>query len=472
MLFQTPEFILLLSVTLIIYYALPKLRLYSVAFANVLFYSVVGLGPVILFIAITTISYILSHYLRGKYKKLVIGGAVLLNVANLVFFQYSIFFLTSLEQLLAMELIIKNTLVTNLFLPIGISFYTFQMIAYLVDVYQEKIEPCKSWLIFWVFMSFFGQLIAGPIMRGQDLIPQVQRLAAITFNEANLKLGGFLFITGLFKKVVLADNLAIYANQFFGQGANLTGPESWVAAMLYTFQIYFDFSAYSEMALGIGFLFGIKLTVNFKTPYISTNATEFWRRWHITLSTWIRDYIYIPLGGSRKGENRQYVNLFMAMTISGLWHGAAWNFVIWGMYHGLLLIGHKYYLKIMNKTGLIKFTHNVGSKIISLALFFPLIAIGWVFFRQGDIGIATQMIYRMVTTNPLDPALYKYFAIIAVLFLSHVVEYYVIKNRDKLTRLWTRFLPAPFRALFYTILILVVVMFLQNQTTSFIYFQF
>lgn len=474
MLFQTPEFILFLGITLLIYYKFPNLRLYTLGFANLLFYGVVGLGAVILFLGIITISYLLSFGLQGKYKKIFIWIAILINVANLILFQYSILLLTSLEQLLAIELIIKNTLVTHLILPIGISFYTFQMIAYLVDVYQEKIEVCKSWLTFWVFMSFFGQLIAGPIMRGKDLIPQVQKLKTIVLDDANLKLGAGLFLLGLFKKVVLADNLAIYADLAFQHGASLTGPEAWIAAFVYTFQIYFDFSAYSEMALGIGYLFGIKLAVNFKTPYISRNPTEFWRRWHITLSTWIRDYIYIPLGGSRKGENRQYANLFMAMTISGLWHGAAWNFAIWGMYHGALLIGHKFYLKFLDKTSLKKFANNIWSKLISIAIFFPLVALGWVFFRQGDITVATQMINKMLTTNPLavDSSLYKHILLILGLYFAHVLEYIAIKNQDKITQLWHKILPAPLRGIFYTIIIVIIVIFLKNETSAFIYFQF
>ncbi len=348
------------------------------------------------------------------------------------------------------------------------------MIAYLVDVYQGKIKSAPSWLVFWVFMSFFGQLIAGPIMRGKDLIPQVNKLEKISLQKSNLYLGAGLFLLGIFKKAVLADNLALYVNNFFAVGASLTGIESWIAALLYTFQIYFDFSAYSEMALGIGFLFGIKLAVNFKTPYLSRNPTEFWRRWHITLSTWIRDYIYIPLGGSRKGEFFTYVNLFLAMTISGLWHGAAWNFVIWGIYHGLLLIGHKYYLKILSKLKLNTFTNLLGTKIISVAIFFPWLVLGWVFFRQGDINVAFYMIGQMLTTNPfaIDFAYLKYFILIALLYLSHLGEFLAFKHRHKLNSLWIKHFPPPFRALAYTIIIVVVALFLQTNTSSFIYFQF
>jgi alginate O-acetyltransferase complex protein AlgI len=359
-------------------------------------------------------------------------------------------------------------------MPIGISFYTFQFIAYLVDVYKGKTEPAGDFLSFWVFMSFFPHRVAGPIMRGKDLIPQIERITKITFNSSQFKLGLAFLAMGLIKKIFLADYIAIYANRFFDQGTALTGSQAWIGALLFTFQIYYDFSAYSEMAVGIAYLFGIKLDLNFKTPYLSGNPSEFWRRWHITLSTWIRDYIYIPLGGSRRGEYRKYLHLFIAMAISGLWHGAAWTFVVWGIYHGLLLILHNLYTKFLNHYSWEKITSNWFYKVLTILVMFNLANIGWVFFRADNLGLAYHMVAGMLTTNPLffDVSLYQYVLVILALYSLHVVEYWLRKNYTPIYTMWERRVPAPLRALVYTALIAALVIFAPTQQNSFIYFRF
>jgi len=361
-------------------------------------------------------------------------------------------------------------------LPIGISFYTFQMIAYLVDIYKGKIEPCKSFLDFWVFIAFFAQLIAGPIMRGKDLIPQVEGLGKIRIDNKRIKLGLAYLALGLFKKIILADHISVYADSFFNRGTALSGGEVWIAAYLFAFQIYFDFSAYSEMALGVGHLFGITLDLNFKTPYLSQNPTEFWKRWHITLSNWIKDYIYIPLGGSRSGEVRQQANLFLAMAISGLWHGAAWTFIAWGMFHGVLLIGHKIYMKITARLGLNNLKEKKVYYYLSIFTFFHLTCIGWVFFRAKGMGNALNLVLKMLTANPLvflaDKGLLKYFLIIAILFALHIFEYFVREKNYQVLKIWYTYFPSPIRGLAYTLLIVILVIFMQNEQNSFIYFQF
>lgn len=476
MLFHSPEFMILMTITLILFYFLPKGRIYILALANMLFYGASGLGYLTLFILVSVLTYQVSKQLKGIHGKGFLGLGILLNVFNLAFFKYSIFFLTNLEKIFSLKLVWENSFFTKLLLPIGISFYTFQMIAYLVDIYKGKIEPCKSLLDFWVFIAFFAQLIAGPIMRGKDLIPQVEGLGKIKLDYSRLKLGLAYLALGLFKKIVLADYISAYADSFFNRGPALSGGEVWIAAYLFAFQIYFDFSAYSEMAIGVGHLFGITLDMNFKTPYLSHNATEFWRRWHITLSNWIRDYIYIPLGGSRSGEARQMANLFLAMAISGLWHGAAWTFVAWGMFHGFLLIGHKLYSKLTAGLGLSSLRENRFYSYLSIFIFFHLTCIGWVFFRAKGMGNSLNMVFKMLTVNPqvflADTGLLKYLIFIVLLFGLHIVEYFIREKHSQVALFWYRYFPAPMRGLAYTMFIVILIFFMQNEQNSFIYFQF
>jgi len=476
MLFHTPEFMILMTITLIFFYFQPKWRIYTLALANILFYGASGLGYLALFIMISILTYGVSIYLRGNHGKVFLWVGIIFNVVNLGFFKYSIFLLTNLERVLGFELVWESSFFTKLVLPVGISFYTFQMLAYLVDIYKGKIEPCKSFLDFWVFIAFFAQLIAGPIMRGKDLIPQVEGLGRINLDYSRIKLGLAYLALGLFKKIILADQISAYADSFFNRGATLSAGEVWVAAYLFAFQIYFDFSAYSEMAVGVGHLFGITLDLNFKTPYLSQTPTEFWRRWHITLSNWIKDYIYIPLGGSRSGAVRQQINLFLAMTISGLWHGAAWTFVAWGMFHGLLLIGHKIYMKVLSGLGLNNFREHRVYKYFSIFIFFNLTCIGWVFFRAKGMGNALNMVMEMLTVNPLvflaDKGLLKYLMIIIMLFILHIVEYLVREKHNKVSHIWHKYFPSPIRGLAYTLFIVILVIFMQNEQNSFIYFQF
>ncbi len=473
MFFQTPEFIFCLIIVLGLYYLVPKRRVLLLAVVDLAFYALAGLGPAALFMGITIINYYLGQKLSGTGKKRFLWVGILINVANLVFFKYTLFFLSIAEKALHVALLPKLPFVAELVLPVGISFYTFQFISYLVDVYQEKIPPSRNLLVFWVFSSFFPHVISGPIMRGGELIPQVERADKLEITR-NFQLGLSYLAMGLFKKILIADYIAIYANDFFARSASLGTVETWIAAYLYTFQLYFDFSAYSEMAVGIAYLFGIRLNLNFQTPYLSANATEFWRRWHITLSSWIRDYLYIPLGGSRKGEARKYINLFLAMSISGLWHGAAFTFVIWGMYHGLLLILHNLYLKWKARMGMARLFNSSAYRVITIFIFFHLTCIGWVFFRASSIEQALQMIHRMLIPYQLNFNLYtgQFLMLAAGLYLLHILESWLRSHAHQLGTAWRRSLAVPLRALVYTAFILALIVFSQGQTSNFIYFKF
>ncbi len=474
MLFQTPEFMAFLILTLVLYYKLPVVRPYLLALADGLFYITAGLNGFLLLLAVSAVSYYLSLKLRSRQARTFLILALLINIANLSLFKYMLFFLDNLIKIPGLEFIHIPGALSNIIQPLGISFYTFQLIAYLVDVYREKCKPAGGFLNFWLFVSFFANVVAGPIMRGQEMIPQMQNLKSIKFSDTALRLGLAYFTLGLCKKLLVADYLAADVNQFFQQGGSLATAQAWVAAYLFTFQIYFDFSAYSEMAMGIACLFGVKLNLNFATPYLSPNPTEFWRRWHITLSNWIRDYLYIPLGGSRRGELRKYINLFAAMSISGLWHGAAWTFVVWGMYHGVLLILHNIYKKMRLAE---KIFNNAGASILkalSILFTFHLVAVGWVFFRADDLKTALYMVRSML--NPfnllIEASLLKYGFIIILLFGLHIAEFYLRKNYDSLSTWWRKYFPAPLRALAYALILLLLITFSTYQPNSFIYFKF
>lgn len=473
MLFHTPEFIALMIVSLVLFYAFPRWRIPILTVANIIFYIVAGVGNLILFLAMTAFTYYCSKALRGRYGRFFIWFSIIVNVSNLIFFKYTTFFIRSLEDWFSVKLLTENSFLLQIVLPIGISFYTFQMIAYLVDVYKGRWEPAHSLLRFWVFIAFYAHLVAGPIMRGKEFMPQIDNLRKIRFDAANFRLGAFFLSLGIFKKVVLADYLTPHVDTFFTRTAELTGAEGWIAAYLFAFQIFFDFSAYSEMALGIAYFFGLELAVNFRTPYLSTNPGEFWRRWHITLSNWIKDYIYIPLGGSRNGEVRQYLNLFIAMTVSGIWHGASWTFVAWGMFYGALATVHKIYSMLKQKIGLGFLDKSRIYQFIAIVVFFHITCIAWVLFRVTDLSDAIGLIRRMLSPGAFQFTGLRVYLLIAIgLFALHIVEYFLQKHRSGLSVWWHRYFPAPVRAVLYTAVVAILILFLKGEQNTFIYFQF
>ncbi|MBP1996992.1 MBOAT family O-acyltransferase [Paenibacillus eucommiae] len=474
MLFHTPEFFLLLIVTLMLFYTFPKWRLYIIALANMLFYGVSGWGFLVLFLAVTTLTYYGSLLLQGRYGKIFLWLIVGVNLCNLFFFKYSVFFMQNLGKMLDMQLVTENSFWLTIVLPIGISFYTFEFISYSVDVYKKKIKPAQSWIDFWIFVAFFAHLVAGPIMRGNEFLPQVEQIRSLKPKIYNFKMGAFFLMLGLFKKIMLADYLAEAVNKYFAHPELLTGSQAWVVTYLFAFQIYYDFSAYSDMAIGIGYFFGLELPRNFLTPYLSANATEFWRRWHITLSSWIRDYIYIGLGGSRRGIPRKYFNLFLAMTLSGIWHGALWTFAIWGMFHGALLILHNLYMSMKQKLKLTWLDKSFIYRVIAVIVFFHLTCIGWVFFRIHDLQGSLELLRRMLSPDALAmPVGMKIYAIAVLgLFVFHILEHYLLTHSVKISAFWHKYFPSPVRAVAYAVLIVLVLLFMKEEETGFIYFQF
>ena len=355
----------------------------------------------------------------------------------------------------------------DLILPVGVSFYTFRTISYVVDVYKGKIQPVDDYVDYLFFLSFFPCLVAGPIVRARDFMPQLQQNKPAT---REMIYGGlFLVMLGIMKKAIFADYIAQYNNIAFGNPSGYTGFELLMAVLGFTMQIYCDFSGYSDMAIGLGSIMGFDLGINFDYPYRSLNVTEFWRRWHITLSTWLRDYVYIPLGGNRKGRARQYFNLMVTMLLGGLWHGAAWTFVVWGAGHGLALCIHKICKPWLDTIASTRLTRS-----ISWLMTFTLVAFLWIFFRADSFHAAGQVISGIVTDFewaylPVFLARRSTWCLmLAIIYALHFVP------RRVWDKLRERFIAAPWwlKLVIFIALIQLVLQFASATVQPFLYSQF
>ncbi len=391
MLFNSYEFIFLfLPFSFFIYFFLLQKRLIIAAkgflvFASLFFYSWWNISYLPIILSSMLFNYIIGNSLNENFKKvrvhkksLLIFG-IIANVALLGYFKYTDFFIKNFN--LAFD---DSISLLHLTLPLAISFFTFQQIAYLVDSYREETAE-YDFLNYALFVTFFPQLIAGPIVHHAEMMPQFDSRWNLVKNYKNIGMGLFIFSIGLFKKVAIADTFASWANDGFDTATTLNLLEAWSTSLSYTFQLYFDFSGYTDMAIGAALLFNIKLPINFNSPYKAISIQDFWRRWHITLSRFLRDYIYIPLGGNREGEFKTYANLMTTFIIGGLWHGAGWTFVFWGFLHGMALVINKAW-------------SGLGFKLwtwLSWIITFNFINIAWVFFRAKTWDDATKVIYGM-----------------------------------------------------------------------------
>lgn len=321
---------------------------------------------------------------RDRWAKIWLAIGIFLNLSVLFFFKYFNFFLINISNIFGFSINVEN-----IALPIGISFFTFTQIAYLVDSRQGKVKEYRP-ESYGLFVTYFPHLIAGPILHHKDMMPQFDQPADRSRLQGRFAVGMIFFCIGLFKKIVLADGVARYVSPVFDiHFSDLTPLEAWAGALAYTFQLYFDFSAYSDMAYGLSYLFGIILPINFNSPYRSTSIIEFWRRWHITLSTFLRDYLYIPLGGNRSGKVQRYINLMVTMLLGGLWHGANWTFVVWGALHGFYLIVNHV---IRGLLGDFKF---IGFNMLGGAITFFGVVVAWVFFRANSFDVAIYVLKGM-----------------------------------------------------------------------------
>lgn len=314
--------------------------------------------------------------------------AVAINLVLLAYFKYSNFFIAEVNSILTL-LGLSQISWVKVALPIGISFFTFQKISYLVDVYRKKVEPAKNIINYALFVTLFPQLIAGPIIRYHDIDEQIR---SRQHSLSNLFFGLQRFCIGFIKKILIADPMGAVADNVFAlSGDELSTSYAWLGILCYSFQIYFDFSAYSDMAIGLGRIFGFRFLENFNMPYTSLNITEFWRRWHISLSNWMREYLYFSLGGNRVGKARMYLNLWVVFLLSGLWHGASWNFIIWGAFHGTFLV--------LDKSFWLEFSKRLP-KALNISLTFFVVLIGWVFFRAETLTDSTNYLAHMFALAP------------------------------------------------------------------------
>lgn len=348
-------------------------------------------------------SGLLIHRYREQKRraKWINGLNIAVNLSILGIFKYYDFFATSFANLFLGGQ--TDGILLHLILPVGISFYTFQALSYSIDVYREKLEPTRDIVQFFAFVSFFPQLVAGPIERATNLLPQFN--APRSFDYAQAVDGMRQILWGLFKKIAVADTCALYVNDVFATYQTQSGGTLILAAVLFTFQIYGDFSGYSDIAIGTAKLFGIQLMRNFNNPYFSRDIAEFWRRWHISLTTWFRDYIYIPLGGSRVPKAKVIRNTFIIFLVSGLWHGANWTFVVWGAYHAflflpLILLGkNRKYTNMVAEGRCLPTFKECGQMLLTFAL----VVIGWIIFRADTLGMAWDYLCRIFTAGSLKP---------------------------------------------------------------------
>lgn len=364
---------------------------YVVAFS--LFFAYKANGVLMLLLPITVlVSYYLTERMRqeeGKRRKLLMWGIIVLDLLPLIYYKYTNFLIEIVSEITS-----SNFSPLSIILPAGISFYTFQAISYTVDVYKRKFTMDVSLLEYTFYLTFFPLLIAGPITRAETLIPQIKHRYHV--DDTCVYTGLWLIMSGLLKKALIADYIAQYNNWIFDNPTGYSGFENMMGMFGYTLQIYCDFSGYSDLSIGLAALMGFKLKENFRFPYQSLNLQEFWRRWHISLSTWFRDYIYIPLGGNRKGKKRTYTNNLVTMLVAGLWHGSTWMFVFWGALHGIGLIIHK-----ACKSWLETLPDRWWLKVISFVITFMFINVAWIFFRSPDLDTAFSMIGNMCTNFSL-----------------------------------------------------------------------
>ena len=473
MVFSSSLFLLyFLPVFLIVYFLIAReYKNYFALIASIFFYS--WGAPDFIFIVFGSIAidfYIVNLLSKsvGRKKRFLLSLSIILNVGLLAYFKYANFFIENVNELLT-NLGSKPLYWVSIALPIGISFFTFQKLTYSVDVYRKAHKPLKKITDYALYILMFPQLIAGPIVRFNEIADQIEDRSA-NENMNNRLTGFFRFVIGLSKKVLIANVLGEEVDKIFELGAGeLTTVTAWAGVFAYAFQIYFDFSGYSDMAIGIGKMIGFKFPENFNNPYISQSITEFWRRWHITLGRWMKDYLYIPLGGNRVSKRRLYFNLWFVFLISGLWHGAAWNFVIWGAFHGLFLVADRLFL--------LKFYSKIG-KIPSIIITFLIVLVGWTIFRAENISHAWIFIQKMFTFDFEGYNFYfdnKFYTIMifAVFFSFWGAFRGVEKWQDKLFNKEQKFLSLIIMSIVSVIFVLICVSSITSSGFNpFIYFRF
>lgn len=482
MLFNTLDFAIFLPVVFTLYWLVGRKQI-KVQNALIVVASYVFYGwwdwrflTLILFSSLVdyTVGLQLNNATEKSKRKALLWISIVANLGLLGFFKYYNFFIDNFEQAFALFGMEFRAGSLDIVLPVGISFYTFQTMSYTIDVYKKKLEPTNDLVAFMAYVSFFPQLVAGPIERASNLLPQFYRQRQFTFQKARDGVQQILW--GLFKKMVIADNCAEYANQIFNYHQDFSGWPLAMGAILFAFQIYGDFSGYSDIAIGTSRLLGFNLMKNFSFPYFSRDIAEFWRRWHISLSTWFRDYLYIPLGGSRGGKLITIRNIFIIFLVSGFWHGDRWTFIAWGAIHALLFLPLQ--LIKRNRKNLDVVAQNRWlpnpRELTSMLLTFSLVSFAWIFFRAESMGQASEYISNMISGKFFNRSPFlDYSALVEVRYL--VIFFVIVEwlgRRKEYGFQIVEKLPGLFRFLATCLLILLIVVFQAMSVKEFIYFQF
>ena len=473
MLFNTGLFLVLFVIFMFLYLVVKGHRLLKmllvIAF-SLYFYYKSGSWCVYILCGVCVSDYALGRLLgvtrRDIWRRAIVLLNVGVNVGMLVYFKYF-----NLLYEAFCSIVSTSFEPLDVILPAGISFFTFRSISYMVDVYRGDLEPCRNFLDYFFFLTFFPPLLAGPVVRARDMLGQIRENPSAT--REMISEGLFLIMTGLVKKVMIADYIsANFVDRIFDNPALYSGFENLMGAIGFTVQLYCDFSGYSDMAIGLALLMGYRFKINFDAPFKSQSPTEFWRRWHISLSTWLRDYVYIPLGGNRHGRARAYLNQFLTMVIGGFWHGASWMYVIWGAYHGLLLVAHKVISKVWKLPEGLAGRPEV--KVLNIAITVMLVVAGFTLFRAPDletVAVMGQQIFGDFHLSVLPQFVEGYILIVGALVASMAAHFTPRSWTTGTARVY-EVMPVAFQAAILALVIFLVIQTRQSEIVPFIYLQY
>jgi len=469
LLFNTGLFLMLFTAFIAVYQACrrwPRAKMVFVILFSLYFYYKSSAECCFILLGVCVSDFVLGRLMgiaSRQAQRWIIALNVALNLGMLVYFKYFNLLLDTFASISG-----TNFDALDIILPAGISFFTFRSISYMVDIYRGQMQPCRDFLDYCFFLTFFPPLLAGPVVRAKDMLPQIEARPQAT--RAQVSEGLFLIILGLIKKVIVADYISgNFVDRIFENPSLYTGLENVFGAFGFTLQLYCDFSGYSDMAIGLALLLGYRFKDNFNAPFKSQNPTEFWKRWHISLSSWLMDYLYIPLGGNRKGKHRQRINLMATMLLGGLWHGASWMYVLWGGYHGALLVGHK---ALKEKGWLPK--QGAWMRPASIMLTLVLVVIGFTFFRAPSVQTITDM-YTAIFTNfhpeVLPQFITGYALVVSIIVIAFAIHFlpghWLHSVRDAYAGLhWTA------QATILAIVIFIVIQARQSSLVPFIYLQY
>lgn len=451
---------------------LPRI-IYVTLFSLYFYYKTSGIFFLLLIYTATSdflIGYFIGRTKTKIRRRLLLTLSIATNIGLLAYFKYTNFLIDLWNNFSDNPLDFQN-----IFLPIGISFFTFQSLSYTIDIYRDRIKPLTRWVDYLFYVSFFPQLVAGPIVRARDFIPQIRR-NPIVISRANFARGVFLIVVGLFKKAVISDYISLnFVDRIFDAPQLYTGLENLVGVYGYGLQIYCDFSGYSDMAIGIALLLGFHFNANFNSPYKSATITEFWRRWHISLSSWLKDYLYISLGGNRKGRVRTYINLLITMLIGGLWHGAALRFVIWGGLHGIALGVHKGVMALwpsFKAQG--EDMTSRWRRVIGIFITFNFVSFTWIFFRASDLSVVSEILGQIF--GFFNPVIFWEFVVgyrfVILLMVIGFLLHFASDKLERRTLAWFTRIPVWIYPIILASTIYLVMQMRSGEVQPFIYFQF